>query len=207
MTTLAKRLDTHFAACAAAAAGAAMLGGAQEANAAIVYSGLVNISIPNTFAGVYLNIVTGLTTGSGSTNVGMDFNPYNGGGNMWQGPGTANRAVAGVPATSAANLAFGAPINGASPFVVGAFPTMGNFAVGVSGYFGLRFLRESDSATLYGWVRMTKGTNPATPGLIHEYAYDDAATGGSILAGQVPGPGSLALLALGALSLRGRKRN
>ena len=206
MTTLAKRLDTHFAACAAAAAGAAMLGGAQEANAAIVYSGIVNITIPNTFAGVYLNIVTGLTTATGGANVGMDFNPYNVGASMWQGPGTANRAVQGGVVGSAANLAFGAPISGASTFVAGAYPTMGNFAVGVSGYFGLRFLRETDSATLHGWVRMTKGTNPTTTGLIHEYAYENVA-GGTILAGDIPGPGSLALLALGALGLRGRKRN
>jgi len=189
MTTLLKRLDTHFAACTAAAAGAALLGGAQSANAAVVYSGVVNIPIPNTFAGVYLNIATGLTTATGGTNVGMDFNPYQGGANMWQGPAPAlpaqpNRAVG--TGLVADNLAAGTPISGASSLVTSTYPTMGNFTVGQAGIFGLRFWHEGAAANRFAWVRIIKGANPSTPGTIVDYAYED--TGAAINAGQGAAP-------------------
>jgi hypothetical protein len=43
-----------------------------------------------------------------------------------------------------------------------------------------------------------------TTGTLFEYAYDN--TGAGILTGAVPAPGSIALLALGAVGLTGRRR-
>jgi len=178
-----------------------------ESQAAVVYSGVVNIAIPNTFAGVYLNMVTGLTTTSGGLNVGMDFNPYQGGASMWQGPtpvlpALPNRAV-GV-GTVASNLALNTLIDGTSPLVTTAYPSMANFAVGAPGIFGIRLWDETAGAARFGWVRMIRGLNPSTPGTIVDYAFEN--TGAGLLAGVVPAPGALALLALAGVAGRGRKR-
>src|SRR5438094_465816 len=77
MTTLAKRLDVHFVACAAAA-GAGLVGVAQTSEAAVIYSGVVNVAIPNTLQGIYLN--TALGTTGGAPFAGWDINPYFNGG-------------------------------------------------------------------------------------------------------------------------------
>ena len=45
----------------------------------IIYSGIVNISVPNNFDGVYINFVTGQTGTTGSSVPGWNWNPYNGG--------------------------------------------------------------------------------------------------------------------------------
>jgi hypothetical protein len=210
MTTLAKRLDTHFAACAAAAAGAAIVGGAQEANAAIVYSGVVNISIGGNFSGVYLNMINGVTGTSAAAVPGHDINPYYGGNRFFVAnvpAGTPGLQATGPAGTGQAmNLGLGAPITNAQSYFAG-FPFLsGQFTAGTPGIVGLKIFRESDSATLFGWVRVNKGATNTTAGVIVDYAYNDVA-GQGISAGEIPGPGSLALLALGALGLRGRKRN
>ena len=65
MNSRADRIESHFAVCAAATAAAAMLAG-KNADAAIFYSGIVNITITGNFAGVYLNMITGQTGTSAS---------------------------------------------------------------------------------------------------------------------------------------------
>lgn len=62
-------------------------------------------------------------------------------------------------------------ING-FPVFVGAFPTNGNF-----GGMGLRFLRESDSMTLYGWVSIVRSTSMTSARRIVDYAYKDDSVG------------------------------
>src|SRR5436190_7137391 len=194
MMTLTKRLDTHFAVCAAAATGAAMFGG-EKSQAAIVYSGVVNLQIANNINGLYLNMVTGQTSTNGFA--GEDINPYFGGTNMWMAPAFGNAAVT-TDGTSAQNMPSGTPVGPSSLFAAGAYPTMGNFLAGQPGLFGIRFMRESDTTLHYGWLRIVKTTGGN--GTVVDYAYEDTANA-QILAGAtgVPGPGSLALLAVGAL--------
>src|SRR5262245_59803052 len=69
---LSTRLDRHFLGMAAATALAAPC-----AQAAIVYSGVVNINIPSTLAGVYLNVVTGVNNIAPGSAPGWDVNPWN----------------------------------------------------------------------------------------------------------------------------------
>src|SRR6478672_6712743 len=72
--TLLNRVDTRLAACAAAAAGAAIA--APPAEATIIWSGPVNINIPSTTSGVYLNVVTGVFAGTPGGAPGWDLNPW-----------------------------------------------------------------------------------------------------------------------------------
>lgn len=209
MSKLAKRLDAHFVACAAAA-GAAAVGVTQNADAAIVWSGPVNINIPSTTSGVYLNVATGVNNPSPGLVPGWDVNPWSstslnqfsqtGGGHVTTGTNTQyDNMTAGtlISAASAFSLTGTATINPATPLNLSSSDNL----------VGFRFANEGNGGlTHYGWMRISlSSTAQGQPRAIVEYAYEDVANVG-ILAGAVPAPGSLALLALGAVGVAGRRR-
>jgi hypothetical protein len=213
MTALANRLDVHFVACAAAA-GAGMLGAAQRSEATIVYSGVVNVPIPNTFQGIYLNVAT--ATSMGAPFAGWDINPYYNAGalNFYGAPngvaGNPNQTLfvgSGAFDGPASNLPPGTLISAASTFNLGtpfSAATGVNFPVGGDGILGFRFFNEGGLTNHYAWARIHNNA-AAGGGVLVDYAWENAA-GVGILAGAIPAPGSLALLALGAAGLAGRRR-
>jgi hypothetical protein len=205
MSNLAKRLDAHFVACAAAA-GAAAVGIAQKSEAAIVYSGTVNLATQTTTNGLYINLVNGQINEPGNTGgtsvPGWDLNIYGSTQTWWSG-GQLNWGYVGT-ASALGQLAAGATIDGTTTTNTGsasgaAFPV----APAPAAYFGFRFYNESAAQVQYGWGRYYR-TTATGPGVLVDYAYDN--TGAGIAAGAVPAPGSVALLALGAFGLAGRRR-
>ncbi|MHB8973616.1 MAG: PEP-CTERM sorting domain-containing protein [Pirellulaceae bacterium] len=101
-----------------------------------------------------------------------------------------------------------------SGLTFGSFGTMafgaseGNFLEPGDGYIGFSFKTSGNSR--YGWLRVTmKGADLKNAFTIRDFAYED--TGEGIQAGDVPEPGSLGLLATGAVGLllwrRCRRRN
>jgi len=205
---LKNRLDGHFLACGALAATGAMAGLAQQADAGIVYSGTVNIPIQQTTNGLYINIVTGQINepgnGTGGTVPGWDINPYGATLSTFYGFGNAGYTF--VPSAGAvAALAAGALIDGTTSTGTSS-ASASNFTPGVGAYYGFRFTNEAmGNALQYAWALVIRptGASPAT-GTLVSYAYED--TGAGINAGAVPTPGSLALLAVGAAGLAGRRR-
>jgi hypothetical protein len=205
MSNLVKRLDAHFIACAAAA-GAAVVGTAQTAEAGIVWSGAVNLPIALTTNGLYLNVVNGAINEPGNTTggsvPGWDINPYGSTSLiMFNAVAPAN------PTYVMGNIAPGTPISGASVFGSGTVTNGAPYNLNSSNnLFGFRFVNESAGNQLqYGWFRVALGASTSTAGrAVVEYAYEN--TGQPINAGAVPAPGSLALLALGAVGLTGRRR-
>ena len=191
------RLDAHFVACAAAA-GAAIVGAAQNSEAAIVYSGIVNLPINSNFFGLYLNVETGVYVDSVSNAAapGWDLNPYYGGASMFQNSAGTGTGWVGSPAL---NLAPGTPITAAT----NTSTSTTNFVLGQEGIIGFRF---ADAANVqhFGWAHFTLGS-ATQAGLIRDYAWESV-SGAPINAGAIPAPGSVALLALGALGLTGRRR-
>jgi MYXO-CTERM domain-containing protein len=209
---LKNRLDAHFASAAAVAVGAAMFGAAHQADAGIVWSGIVNINIPSNIDGVYLNVITGQSGSSGSSVAGWDLNPYSASNLTFFSP-TGGGVVRGFgsSATAVDNLAYLTVIGAGSAFNYGggSVETTGATAMNLNSsenLIGFRFVNEATGATHYGWMRLQfTGTSFSQPRAIVEYAFESTA-GASIQAGVIPAPGALALLGAAGLMARRRRR-
>lgn len=213
---LSLSLDKHFAAIGAAAAAVTGLGVAQQADAGLVYSGTVNLNVPTTTAGIYLNVVTGVAATTPAGSPGWDINPWGTStifsyANNAASPndGVINNFAGGSSATLVDNLPQGTPIDGSSTYgrnngheTTG--PTVFN-TNSSNNLIGFRFLNEGTNQLNFGWARYSfAGTFNGQPRSIVEYAYDN--TGAGVQAGVVPEPTGLALLAAGALGLVARRR-
>lgn len=207
MSNLLKRLDAHFVGTAAVA-GVALMGAAQQSEAAIVYSGVVNLEITSSTNGLYLNVVTGATnqpgSTAGSTVAGWDINPWSSSGLGFfvpTGGGYVQSAV-----NTVANLAPSTLIDAASTFGSGGTTNIAQWNLNSSNnLFGFKFLGE-DALTHYGWGRISLSASIASqPRALVEYAYEDVPDRG-IEAGAIPAPGAAGLLALGSIGFLGRRR-
>jgi hypothetical protein len=206
----ADRILGMTAAAVAATTGAGLVGNAPEASADIVYSGPVNINIPDNIDGVYMNIITGATGAVPPAN--WDINPYSavaGQFNLWGFDTTTWFNPSGVIGNAAGYvLPFGTAI-GSGPtnfFRPGGGTNVGTaVTLNAANLFGIEFLaEEAGGTTHYGWVQITFG---ATAGqrAITGYAYESTPNA-TINAGAIPEPGTFAALALGAVGLVARRR-
>ncbi len=205
---LSNRLAKHFGAAAAAAV---VVG---SANAAIVWSGVVNLEIQSTTNGLYLNVITGannLPGGTGgSTVAGWDINPWSSTTLNFFNPSNPTGGVymraSGTSGVS--NLAAGTEIGAASTWSFGTAQSTGANAFVLNSddnLVGFRFLNEAAGTIHYGWFRVSLGaTLAAQPRILVEYAYESDA-GVSIQAGAIPAPGAIALLGLAGLAGRRRR--
>ena len=189
-----------------------MFGAAHQADAGIVWSGIVNINIPSNIDGVYLNVITGQTGTSGSSVSGWDVNPYGSSGmSFFQSTGGGYMRAGGSSATLVDNLAFLTVIGASQTFGSGGsgVETTGSTAMNLNSsenLVGFRFVNEATGATHYGWMRLQfTGTSFSQPRAIVEYAFESTA-GASIQAGVIPAPGALALVGAAGLLARRRRR-
>lgn len=202
MSNLAKRLDVHFVALAAAGS-VAVIGSAQNAEAAIVYSGPLNIAIPNTIDGLYINLATGAATTPSNT-AGYDLNPYVTSGS-WRNFGPSMDLGAGA---TIASVSPGTPIDGSGAYIAQGSGTGFDAGFGATAILGIKFVRESDNATLYGWVRLTLPGSPSAtaPGTLVDYAYENSGAGINAGATTPTPTAGMAVLSLGGIGLLGRRR-
>lgn len=195
---------------------AASCAAAPSGRAVVVYSGPVLINIPNTSAGIYLNVVTGAAGTSPAAVVGWDINLWGlsslnlfsatGGGMAYVGMGTEYF-----------NLAPGTFVTAGSPFTsLGTATSSSAMPLNLNSsnnYIGFRFLNEATGQTNYGWAQIVlSGTAASQPRYIFAYAYEDtgAPIGIGPLTPPMPEPGPITLfafVAVGAVVVRAwRKR-
>jgi hypothetical protein len=209
----ADRILGASAAAIAAVTGAGFVGTTSESQADIVYSGVVNINIPFTTQGVYLNVATGVNATTPAGAPGWDLNPWSATGLSYFNPAAPAGGVyvqrTGGGAT--ANLPFGSVIGAGSAYGAGAASLTGNEAHVAPGdnIVGFRFQNEGNGNSIhFGWmrIRLTGNTLGNSGGrTIVDYAYESA-PGVDISAGAIPEPGTFAALALGAMGLVARRR-
>jgi len=214
-------LNKHFAALGAAAAAVTGVGIAQQADAAIVYSGPVNLNVPSTTAGFYLNVVTGVNSTAPASAPGWDLNPWSSTSfQVWTNnaanPGTTSDGTVvnftgGSSATLTDNLPGGTLIDGSWTYArTAGTETTGATAMQLNGapnLVGFKFFNEATASVNFGWARFTLASTPqGQPRTLVDYAYEN--TGAGIKAGDpgVPEPTSLGLLALGAVGLMRRRK-
>jgi hypothetical protein len=210
---LDNQLNRHFLACSAFV-GTAVLMSAQNADGAVVYSGLENISVPTTngTGGIYLDLTRpgssfiptkgggGATEGLDTLLPGWDVNFYKGStGNLRWYYNTGAFAVYNA-ANRVAALGAGVMVDGSS--ALGTLQTMVPEYTSTTAFMGVEFLNDS-SKPLFGWIRITGGPTAGFPATIVDWAYEDSGAGILTGAGIIPEPSSLALgcLAAGAAGL------
>ena len=185
--------------------------------ALIAFSG-VNVPIPTTFSGVYVDLVNNTT--STAPAAGAHLNLFFG------GAGLSNDADAGAVVPSlqflrvgtanndaARNSPLGTVIDASSPSYSTGFGSSGSpnthlgvgapsFIDGTIGYLGFTF--DLSGTPVYGFAEVTLTANGA--GVLHGWAYED--TGAPItITSPVPEPsaGLLALVSAGVLAMRRRR--
>lgn len=196
------RLARHFF-CAAAAATA--MG---TANAAVVLWS-VNLAVPSTSAGLYLNIATQTT--SSTPIAGWDINPYGATSlNFFASsaapnpPSTYMRLEAGGGPSS---LGIGVVVGPSSTFVnnttavVSGTNVFNGWQLNAINYFGFRFNHEGLGGIRYGFGVMQVGATSGSRTLV-SVLWEDS--GGAIAV--IPAPGALAVGVLSGLAGRSRSR-
>jgi hypothetical protein len=171
---LAVRLCRHLATCAVVASAA------QHANADIVYSGVRDLNIPSTNAGVYINVITGASSSAGGSSVpGWDVNPWQSTALGFFNPtaptgGVYARVTAAV--TGVSNLTPGTSIGATTLWTAGNAQTTGTNPFVLNGdqnIVGFRFTNESGGTVHYGWMRIRlSGTLSAQPRTVVDWAYE-----------------------------------
>ena len=210
---LSNRFEKHVLVAAAVAMGATA-----AANAAVVYSGVINFSCAVDIDGCYINVQTNtLSNGPGSGVPGWDVNPYSsaGGMNFFNSTGGGQMRYPGVTTGPAGNLALGTSIGATGSFNTSTTGVVfgsaaGNWQYSAQNVIGFRFV-SSAGTTHYGWMRFLMGAagsaGTSMTRTVVDYGYESTA-GVSILAGAgaVPAPGALALLGVAGLAGKRRRR-
>ena len=211
---ISNRFEKHVVAAAAVAMGAAA-----AANAAVVYSGVINFACAVDIDGCYINVQTNqLSNGPGSGVPGWDVNPYSSGGgmNFFNSTGGGQMRYPGVTAGPAGNLALGTSIGSTGSFNTSTTGVVfgsaaGNWAYSAENIIGFRFVAAAGT-THYGWMRFLMGaagsSGTSMTRTVVDYGYESTAAT-SILAGAgaVPAPGAIALLGVAGLAGGRRRRN
>ena len=206
---ISNRFEKHVVAAAAVAMGAAA-----AANAAVVYSGVINFVCAVDIDGCYINVETNtLSNGPGSGVPGWDVNPYSsaGGMNFFNSTGGGQMRYPGVTTGPAGNLALGTSIGSTGSFNTSTTgvtfgSAAGNWQYSAENRIGFRFVAAAGT-THYGWMRFLMGaagsSGTAMTRTVVDYGYESVAAT-SILAGAgTPAPGPSPASVPGPLPLFG----
>ena len=212
---ISRGIDARLTAYAALAG--VILGGAPAAKATIIYSGPININIPSTAAGIYINLVTGVFGTTAASVPGWDISPWGSASfNVWaNNPASPNSGVitnwpGGSSVTLVDNIAPVSPEGASFPIDsswnygrTSSIETTGSTAFLLNSnqnYVGFRFLNEFTGQYNYGWAHFSLGSSfGGQPRTLIDYLYQD--NGGPITP-EPPPSALLTLFAAGAFGIR-----
>jgi len=201
--------------CAAALAGTA--GVVSDVQASIITFN-TPITVPSTFGGIYINLLTGATGSSSGAVSGWDFNPYASSGGTQLGfywDPTNPTSSGGVATTTASGpylpLSPGDTVSAAQTFTRNISVTS-LFLSPATRNLGFRFFNEGTGIVNYGALSITTGGGPPSgfPSTINGWSFDN--TGAAfVVPGTVPEAStglavSIGALAVGAVQLRKWRR-
>jgi hypothetical protein len=200
----------RLGACAAAMGGTAAF--APEAQAQITTFN-TPIPVPQTTAGVYINLATGATGTSQAGTPGWDFNPYNANAGTQLGFYWAPAPAGGVAATTTGpylGLHSGDVVGPGSTYTRAILGTTGSpFVTTGTNILGFAFTNEVSGLTNYGYATIQTTGTSGFPATILNWSFD--ASGAPITVAGVPEPTSLLLTAaamvVGSRGLRRWRRN
>ena len=204
-TQVSRTLDTSTVAlrlgmCAAALAG--VVAPMSDANAVTVTFN-TPIIVPNSFDGVYINLLTGASGVAGSGVAGWDFNPYNSGSGLsffWSASPTTAGGV-GTAATGGTyiDMAPSTTISAASTFTaITATAATAAFKIVGTHTLGFRFYNENTAAINYGYMRLSTGGATGFPLTVTGWTFENS---GAAITTPVPEASTTAMFSLGALAL------
>jgi hypothetical protein len=193
------------------------LGMMRQAQAQVVHSGILHLSIPYDFAGLSVNIGTGETVRGhpAGWDSGPWFNLDHGGVHISNsalfrpvvlaGPAYGEQVVNLVKDSFVGSGAEFAEAENASITHFHEQGGPGQFRRGESGYMAFLFHFHSGGPVHYGWARLTIDNTPAAQGVLHEWAYEATASA-PITIGTIPESSAAALMLLAGAALAARRR-
>ena len=185
--------------CAAALAGTAAM--TNDAHA-VVINFTTPIAVPDTFAGVYINLLTGANAVTTAAVPGWDFGPWGSANTLtffFNGtPANSSGGVAAATAGPYLNLPLGSVISAASTFSASAssLQTTAFQSTGIR-RLGFRFFNEGTAAINYGYLTMQTTGPLGFPATVTGWSFEN--NGSAITV--VPEPASALMLSMGALAL------
>jgi hypothetical protein len=199
----------RLGACAAAIGGTAAF--APDAQAQITTFN-TPIPIPQTTAGVYVNLGTGATGISQAGTPGWDFNPYSASGGTQLGFYWAPAPGGGVASTTSGpylGLNSGDVVGPSSIYTRAILGTTGSpFVTTGTNILGFAFVNEASGLTNYGYATIQTTGTSGFPATILNWSFD--ASGAPITVSPVPEPTSLLLttaaMVVGSRGLRRWRR-
>ena len=150
--------------------------------AAIVTSPVANLPVPQTTAGVYINVVTGVTGTTPGAVPGWDLDPWGSTNLQMFWPSVPSTSTSGGVASTATGpylvLAPGDTVGPASTFSRTVAATNPNFWVTQTGYMGFRFQNEATGQLNYGYMEISTTAATGFPATIISIVYEN--TGAAI---------------------------